>query len=171
MKNEIKRNFIDHQHYSEKEYPFTIKPNFSTVGSNIEKSPQGPIISFVFDKSIRILLGFHETILYKEYLLSPNLVDIVSFDNIFLECDNAQGTILKGKRSGIIQSWTLTTVPDYKNVEKFAGGTSWYMMECKDFVSSISFKLKNGNINLISFNGQSITFRLSIMEVQLLFNR
>ena len=149
---------MDQQHYSEKENPFTIKPNFSTLGSNLEISPQGPINLFVFDNSIRILLGFHETILYKEYILSPNLVDIVSFDNIFLECDNAQGTILKGKRSGIIHSWTMTVDPGYKNVEEIAGGTSWYMMESKDFVSSISFILKIGNINLISFNGQSITF-------------
>ena len=32
-------------------------------------SPQGPIISFVFDDIIRNLLGINETILYKEYNL------------------------------------------------------------------------------------------------------
>ena len=54
--------------------------------------------------------------------------------------------------------------PGYKYVEEFAGGISWYMMESKDFVSSISFELKNENIKLVSFNGQSITFRLSVKE-------
>ena len=38
-------------------------------------------------------------------------------------------------------------------------------MQSKDIISSISFKLKNENNKLVSFNGQSITFRLSIKEV------
>ena len=39
------------------------------------------------------------------------------------------------------------------------------MMECKDIILSICFKFKNENIQLLSFNGQSITFRfLSIKE-------
>ena len=59
----------------------------------------------------------------------------------------------------------MTVDPGYKHVERFAGGISWYMMETKDFVSSISFKIKTENGFLVSFNGQSITFRLSIKEV------
>ena len=59
----------------------------------------------------------------------------------------------------------MTVDPGYEYVERFAGGISWYTMETKDFVSSISFKLKNENGDLVSFNGQSITFRLSIKEV------
>ena len=39
------------------------------------------------------------------------------------------------------------------------------MMGNKDFLSNINFKLKNEYGNLVSFNGQSITFRLSIKEV------
>ena len=62
--------------YTEDEYPFTMKPNFCASGSIIEISPQGPTTDFVFDDSIRSLLELHETTLYKEYNLSPNLVDI-----------------------------------------------------------------------------------------------
>ena len=90
INREIKRIIIDTGDYSENEYPFTIKPNFSTLGSIVEIKPQGAIIGFVFDDSIRNLLGFHETILYKEYNLSQNPVDILSFDNFFLECDIAK---------------------------------------------------------------------------------
>ena len=39
------------------------------------------------------------------------------------------------------------------------------MMESKDLISKISFKLKNGIGNLVSFNGQTFTLRLSIKEV------
>ena len=38
-------------------------------------------------------------------------------------------------------------------------------MESKDFILNISFNLKNENGKLVSFNGQLISFRLSIKEV------
>ena len=165
LNDEIKRIIIDKEHYTEASYPFTIKPNFSTLGSIVEIKPQGPIIGFVFDDSIGNLLGFDETILYEEYNLSPNPVGILSFDNIFIETDIAQGMIFKGKRTGIIHKFTMDVDPGYKYIEKFRGGIQWYMMESKDIISSICFKLKNENRNLVSFNGQSITFRLSIKEI------
>ena len=40
------------------------------------------------------------------------------------------------------------------------------MMESKDFISSIKFMLKNENKDLVSFNGQGITFRLPIKEIK-----
>ena len=55
--------------------------------------------------------------------------------------------------------------PGYKCIEKFRGGVQWYMMESKDVISSICFKLKNENGNFVSFNGQSLSFRLSIGEI------
>ena len=117
----------------------------------------------MFDDSIRNLLGFHETILYKLYIPSPNPVDILSFD-ILLERDIAQGMIFKSKRSGIKHYFTMDIDPRSKYFANFRGGVRWYMEETKDFVSSFSFKLKNENNDLVSFSGQSITFRLSIKE-------
>ena len=38
-------------------------------------------------------------------------------------------------------------------------------MESKGIISSICFKLKNENNQLVSFNGQSITFWLSIVGI------
>ena len=165
LNNEIKRIIIDEGHYTESNYPFTIKPNFSTLGSIIETSPQGPIISFMFDDSIRDLLGFNARTLYEEYTLSNNPVDILSFDNIFVGTDIAKGMIFKGKRTGIIMNYTMDVDPGYKYIEKFHGGVQWHMLESKDVISSICFKLKNENNQLVSFNGQSITFRLSIKEI------
>ena len=125
MNKEIKRIIFDEGHYSENNYPFTIKPNFSTLGSIVEISQTGPIISFVMENSIGKLLGFDETILYHEYNLSPNPVDILSFDNIFLECYIAQGMIFKGKRSGIIHNsqWMLIQgINTLKNFEVVYNG-------------------------------------------------
>ena len=119
----------------------------------------------MFDDSIRDPLGFHAITFYEKYFLSPCPVDIPSFDNIFLECDIAQGMIFKGERSGIFLNFTMDVDRGYKYIEKFSGVFTWYMMEAKDIVSSICFKLKNENGNLVSFNGQSLTFRLSITEI------
>ena len=165
LNNEIKRIIIDEEHYTEVNYPIKIKPNFSTSGSIIEISPQGPIISFMFDDSIKDLLGFHAITLYEEYNLSPNPVDIISFNNKIIETDIAKGLIFKRKRSGKKMNFALFVSPGYKHVCRFEGGIQLYMMESKDVISSISFKLKNENNELVSFNGQSISFSLSIKEI------
>ena len=165
LNNEIKRINIDKGHYLEIENLSTIKPNFSRLGSIIEIKPQGAIIGLLYDDSIRSLLGFHGTILYKETNSSPIRVDILSIDNIFLECDIATGMIFKSKKSGKIRNFTMDVDPGYKCIEKFRGGVQWYMMESKDYISSISFKLRNENGNLVSFNGQPISFRFSIREI------
>ena len=73
--------------------------------------------------------------------------------------------IFKGKMSGIFHNFTTDVEPGYKLIEKHRAGLQWYMMNTKDFISSIKFKIKIENGNLVSFKGQSITFRLSIREV------
>ena len=114
INNGIKKIISDKVHYSEKQYPFKIKPIFCTLGSIIEISPQIPIISFVFNDSIRNLLGFQEILLYKEYNQSTNPVDITTFDNLFIEIDIAKRLIFKGKRTGIIMNFTMSVLPGYK---------------------------------------------------------
>ena len=141
------------------------RPNFSTLGSIVEISNEESAISFKPNDSIGSLLGFNKRTIYEEYNLSGNPFDILSFDNIFIECDIAQGMIFKGKRSGIIHNFTTDVDPGYKYIEKFRGNIQWYMMESKDMISSICFKKENENNQIISFNGQSITFRLSIKEI------
>ena len=73
--------------------------------------------------------------------------------------------IFKGKRSGFFHNFTFDVDPGYKFYEKFRGGVQWYKMDLKEFISSSNFKLENENGNLVCFNGQSITFHLSIREV------
>ena len=165
LNDEIKRNIIDEGHYTEVNYPFTIKPNFSTLGSIIEISTHGPVITFEPGDSIGDLLEFNKTTIFEDYNLSSNPVDILSFDNVFIETDIAKGMIFQGKRSGIIMNFTMDVDPGDKYIEKFHGRVMWYMMESRDIISSICFKLKNENENLVSFDGQSITFRLSIKEI------
>ena len=164
LNNEIKRIIIDEEHFTEVIYPFTIKPNFSTLESFFEMPSQRPVTTFVPDDSIRVLLGFNATTLFEEHKLSPNPDDIISFDYIILDCDIAQGMIFKAKSSGKTQNFIITVSPGCKFIRTIRGGVQWYMMESKDIFSSVCFKLKNENNQLVSINGQIITFRLSIKE-------
>ena len=142
MNDEIKRIIIDDEHFTEENYPFKIKPNFSTLGSIIQILNEESAISFKPNDCIGSLLGFNKRTIYDEYNLSDNPVDILSFDNIFIETNIAQGMIFEGKRSGIIHNFTMDVDPGYKYIERFRGGVNWYMMESKDIISSICFKLK-----------------------------
>ena len=165
LNKEIKRVIIGKGFFTISDYPFLIKPNFSTLGCIIEISNEESAVSFIPHDSIRDLLGFDKTSVYEKCNLSSNAVDIISFDNIFIETNIAHGMIFKQKRTGILHNFTMTVNPGYKYMERFAGGVAWYMLHTNDFISSINFKLKNENNELVSFNGQSVTFRLSIKEV------
>ena len=122
LNKENKRIFIDEGHYTAVNYPFTIKPNFSTLGYVIEKSTPRLVITFAPDDSIGDLLGFNKTKIYEKYNLSHNPVDILSFNKISLETDIARGMIFRGKKSGIIHIFNMDVNPGYKYIEKFRGG-------------------------------------------------
>ena len=159
LNDEIRRNNIDEGHFTEAVDPFTIKPNFSTLSSIIEISKQELLNSFPNADSIRNLEGFDASTIYEENNLARNPVKFLRLDNFFLETDIAQGMIFKSRQSDIIHNWKMTVDPGYRYVEIFAGKISWCLMDSKDFISSISFILQNENGNLVSFNGQSLTFR------------
>ena len=169
MNKETIRINIDEEHYTESNYPFTIKPNFSTLGSIKTISTQRPIITFVPDNSIRDPLGYKKTTKFEESNLSPNTVDILSFDIIFLECNDFQGMIFRGERSGVFHNFTMDADLGYKYIEEIRGGVQWYMMESKDIISSICFEVKNENNQMVSFNGQPITFRLDYQSNKIQF--
>ena len=69
------------------------------------------------------------------------------------------------KRSGVIHNFAMDVDLGFKYIEKFRGGVHWFMVESKDIISSLCFKTKTENNQIVSFNGQSITFRLSINEI------
>ena len=75
------------------------------------------------------MLGFNSEVTNEKYKIGPNYFSILSFDNIFLETDFANGMLLKGKRSGIIHSFTVDVDPSYSYIEIFRGGFQWYMMK------------------------------------------
>ena len=128
--NEIERKFIEEGYFTKANYPITIKPNFSTLRSIIEISPNttGSKIEFTTDDSVRDLSGFEPVIIHEEYNLSDTHVDNLSFDKFFLHCDIAQCAIFEGKPYGIINNFTLDVNFGCKNLEKVRGNIQWYMI-------------------------------------------
>ena len=57
--------------------------------------------------------------------------------------------------------------PGFKDIKKFRGLVKWFKMESSDFYSNNRLKLKSEIGNIVSFNGQPITFRLSIKEIEI----
>ena len=52
LNNEIKRIVIDEEHFTAADYPFKIKPHFSTSGNIIQKFRKEPIFSFLLHDCI-----------------------------------------------------------------------------------------------------------------------
>ena len=117
--------------------PFLFKPNFSTLGSIIEIEPNfmGTQISFIHDNRVGDIIGLDSVVNFYKPILSHKPVDILSFDNTFLETDIAQGIISKGERSEINPNFTMDLDLWYKFIETFWGGMQWCVMDSKDFIS------------------------------------
>ena len=77
LNKEIKSIIIDEGHYTEANHPFTIKPNFSKLGSIIAISTRG--ITFQPDDSIRDHLGINRTTINEEYNISQNPVVLLFY--------------------------------------------------------------------------------------------
>ena len=63
---QFERIIIEEGHYTDIIYPFTIKPNFSTLGSIVEIFTQGPVTTFIPDISVGDLLGFNKSKKYEK---------------------------------------------------------------------------------------------------------
>ena len=116
---EIERICINVGHLTDDDYPFKLKPNFSTLGGIIDIDVAiGGQFSSMHNDSIGDLIGLKWKEIHKEYKYSDYPVDILSFDNIYLECDIAQGIIFWGKLSNFIHNFTLDVDPGYEYNEK-----------------------------------------------------
>ena len=104
----------------------------------------------------------------KRYHLTQWITHCLKFFS--LECDFARRVTFKGRLSGRNHNFTMIVDPGYKHIEKILGGVQWYMMDSKNFVSNISFRLKNEIGDMVSLNGQNFNFRLLIKKIYFVSN-
>ena len=127
LNNENERNINEEGQFTEANYPFTIKPNFSLLGSIIAFSTNitGSQIAFIPDDIIRDLLWFKQVIIHEEYNVSVYPVDKLYFVKLFPETDIAQRMIFKWKWSGVISKFTKDVDFGFEIVNKFQGEVQW----------------------------------------------
>ena len=134
---------------------------FSTKNFLTEISRQEPLISCILDISILDLLG----LIQRQYMkiIIYHLIWLTHFCLITFSSTTGivQSLIFKSNQAGIIHNFTMHADAGFKYIEKFREGLQWYMVESNDFISNISFKLKKENGDIVSFNGESKTLRLS----------
>ena len=76
LNKEIKGSITEKGCFTQTDYPFTIKPNISTLGSIIKISYQGKLIRFLPYDRLPDLLGSNATKLHEEYSRSRNAIDV-----------------------------------------------------------------------------------------------
>ena len=90
-------------------------------------------------------------ILLIPYHLINFLYNVISLKEWFSEVKDVEYFIVLLRMSILV----------FNTLIKFRGGLQWSMMESKDIISSICFKLKNENNQIVSFNDQ-----ISFLEYQ-----
>jgi hypothetical protein len=170
INNEVKRLMVANGHSSINpstfhDYYVHITPNFNTQKSIIQINEEYTAIDFNTWNSIGKVLGFLPRVIMQPFNESDNKVNIISFDNIFIHCDIAQGMILNGKRSTIIHGFSFDVSPGFKYVEKFRGGLSYFdVRNSGNSINAIRFDFRNEHGKQISFNGDELTFHLRLEQ-------
>ena len=72
--------------------------------------------------------------------------------------------IFKSKRSEKALNFAMDVDPGDKYIEKFRDFIQLFIMCSNNVILKISFILKNANGILVSFNGQSISSRITIKD-------
>ena len=137
--------------YTEKSYI-----NISEQALEIKKLGSHWEIDFTQKRTLKQLPGSNSKLMGESYNLSDHQVAII-LDNVFFESNFAKGLIFNGRKCGTIHNFNMDTYPRRNYLKTFDGIVTWYIMECKEFISSITFKVTNEIRRLVSHNNQEST--------------
>ena len=104
-----------------------------------------------------------------EYDVSDKQADVIFLDKVKREKNIVKGMISETKRSGVIRNFRTGVDPGCDDMENNTSGLIWNMMENKDNLSSMTFKLQNENGKLVTCDGPDFTFRSTIKRIYVLF--
>ena len=106
LDNELKRYIIKEGYFTEGDYPFKIKPNFSSLCSVKEISWQKPLISFIPDDSIRDISGFN-AITKKTKNLTYHLPRSPYYRSIIFSSNAISDEVWYSKEKGVREFLTI----------------------------------------------------------------
>ena len=138
----------------------TIIPNAPTLGSIINISFATYSIDFTIQNSLAKLLGFNSGILTSGINISPNIVDILRINSIFVNCDIIKGSFVNGSQSPVLYNFFPNVGPGYKIIEKPVNIV--YLPLSSGQIMNIRIWITDQNNNIIDFRGETITLRIEI---------
>ena len=109
LRGEITNPPFNEGYVSEEDYPFTIKPTYSILQGNIENWAWYRMKNQSCTRRYFLrILGCKPKVIHEESNISNYPVDILSFDNVFLEIKLPLGKIIKVKDLEFLRTslWT-----------------------------------------------------------------
>ena len=141
-------------------YYITISANTPTLGSIINISNANYTIDFTIQNSLANLLGFNASILTSGINISPNIVNIININSIYVNCDIIKGSYVNGTHSPVLYNFFPTVGPGYKIVQ--VPENIVYLPLATNQIMNIRIWLTDQNNNIIDFRGENINVRIEI---------
>ena len=181
INNEIQRQMVANGDYDHGDgnginppsydlYFITITANVSRSTSIINITHKNYCIDFNIENSIGKVLGYNvgDPILRYGYNESPNKVDIIHINSIFVNIDIIQGSYVDHVLSSIIYSFYPKVPFGYKIIER-PSPLVWYPVETYN-LSRMRLWLTDQDHNPLETSGERLTVKIQIKEVKNLKN-
>ena len=138
----------------------SISANPSTLKSIIDITNDTYKIDFTISNSLRSILGFDSVMLSKGRNVSDNIVNIIDFNSIFVNCDCIRESYKNGFPLPVIYSFGPKVSPGYRIVEDPVNLV--YLPLTRKTLSEFSIWITDQDGRPIDFRGENITCRFHI---------
>ena len=137
-----------------------ISANTSTLKSIIDITNDEYKIDFTISNSLRSILGFDSVILSKGHNIPDNIVNIIDFNSIFVNCDCIRESYINGFQYPVMYSFGPKVSPGYRIVENPVNLV--YLPLTRKTLSEFSIWITDQDGRPIDFRGENITCRFHI---------
>ena len=136
----------------------TISANTITLGSIIDITPAAMQVDFTIANSLASVLGFNAVILTVGHNTSPNPVDIITINQILVNCDIINNSYLNSSPYPSIYSFPINVNTGERFTEQ--PNNIVYFPVNRSSVNSIRLWVTDQDGNAISLGGQNVVCRL-----------
>jgi len=136
----------------------TISANTITLGSVIDIKPTTTKVDFTIANSLASLLGFGSVVLSSGYNVSPNPVDVITINQILVNCDIIENSYLNNSPFPAIYSFPINGITGERFTEQPNNVVYCPVVKC--LVDSIKLWVSDPDGNVINLGGQNLVARL-----------
>jgi len=141
-------------------YYVTITTNTPTLGSAISIAT-GYSVDFRDKNSLADLLGFDTTqFLTAGTYISPNIVNILTVNSIFINCNIISGSYSNGSLSTVLYSYFPSVGPGFKIIQTPVNVV--YLPLLGQHIMSVRIWITDQYGNIMNFQGETTTCRIQI---------